>query len=989
MRHAIALIGAIAVASQGVHVPPVRAAEHLLHEGVGPRIRSGRRFATEAGPVEDRAPASGTAGVPGSTSIRSSDTSSPSVQTTAPSVQVSLSAAAPSSRDSSNADPLVAAFPNAFHPAALSPDGAWLVAANTERAPTVYDTSGREATWSLNLGDLSNRSDVSMAAAASSPAGTWLAVWLMWGEMRGAHIILVYNTTAAPFALASRLYTGIPSVIWSNWYDMLFSKLKFSPDGKWIATIRSTCRDTGYSPCGAPGSDLNDVVLFKSTAAGDAFYRHHALQRTDLLVYAVREVAFSPDGRWLVVGGYGDYLVVYNMSAWRAAPGLPRDFPKLPANFYPCEHRCPTLALDINPASRVLAYSGLFRTNSGSVRSSVSLTRILDTSAALPLRHRVGKYAFAEGPGRSHVTFVDGLVAVGWDAAGQPAERLNFELYEHDDARIGHKVYELAACPAGVAGMGPYIASRGWLLLSCGEDGIRIIAPPSFSRTPSPPSPAPPTPFPRFPSLAPPSPAPSSAPDVPNASVLMPTPSPAGPTTAPAAVPSPSSPGVQPSTPAPPTPGPEPPPGASAVPAPGAFPSMLIDVLAPAMVVVMVVVTACVWRRRRRAAGMQFHDAEAASSGDELAEQLLVSEPSSPRRVGSTAGSALTLPSPGPPRRARSVRYPSDRSGAAVEYVEYSPRWVTAVKEIGCGAFGVVKLGVHSATQERVAVKCLRASGAMENELRLLRDMRHPRIVALKGFYMPEGCEDALMYMEYVAGGSLFDVVSSQGRIYEAGVRRCMRDTLSGLEYLHSRGVVHRDIKPHNLLVDGDGRVKLADFGCCKEGVDGTAETGVKGTPQYMAPECVQGKVSVGSDIWSLGATAVHLASGKMPWHETGLSGMPLCLLIANGAGRAGHHPAVENLSPGGRRVVLLCFAAEARARPACGVLLRDPFFSDVAVALPGAEGIDNFNVSTAPEPGDSDAPAGLEQQAPTTSGFCSLSLPADTFNSSNASVVS
>eukprot|EP01063_Lacrimia_lanifica_P034795 TRINITY_DN651_c0_g3_i4.p1 TRINITY_DN651_c0_g3~~TRINITY_DN651_c0_g3_i4.p1 ORF type:complete len:671 (+),score=42.83 TRINITY_DN651_c0_g3_i4:118-2130(+) len=524
-----------------------------------------------------------------------------------------------------------------------------------------------------------------------------------------------------------------------------------------------------------------------------------------------------------------------------------------------------------------------------------------------------------------------------------------------------------------------------------------------FESPSPPPSPAPPTlppPSPAPPTLPPPSPAPPTL-----------SPPPSNDTTNPSSAPVPTTLS---------TPAPDPwtttttvdqnsaPPTRSGT-SPGLF------AFAAVAVVITCAAAVFMWRRRRRGDVERLVDSESASCRDELdaeseglqlVEEIVGASAASmamgrvrrvasfsDRRPGSAGGSALTLASPGPPRRAKKPA-PTDSGLRASGDVEYSPRWVVAMKNIGCGAFGVVQLAVHSATQECVAVKTLRASGAMENELRLLRQLRHPHIVALKGFYMPEGSYEAQIYMEYVAGGSLHDVVAKQGRMFESGVRRCLRDTLLGLEYLHSRGVVHRDIKPHNLLVDREGSVKLADFGCCKEDVDGTADTGVRGTAQYMAPECVRGKVSTGSDIWSVGATAVHLASGRMPWHETSLSGMPLCIFIANGEGRAGHHPTVENLSPGGQRVVLSCFAVEAGARPACGALLQDPFFCDVEEPLPGAEGIDEYRETRgSPKVLPSGHPAntagGTEQSQPTTESraLCSMSLPCDTYNSSCTSV--
>eukprot|EP01063_Lacrimia_lanifica_P028396 TRINITY_DN4141_c0_g3_i2.p1 TRINITY_DN4141_c0_g3~~TRINITY_DN4141_c0_g3_i2.p1 ORF type:complete len:620 (+),score=160.33 TRINITY_DN4141_c0_g3_i2:99-1958(+) len=298
--------------------------------------------------------------------------------------------------------------------------------------------------------------------------------------------------------------------------------------------------------------------------------------------------------------------------------------------------------------------------------------------------------------------------------------------------------------------------------------------------------------------------------------------------------------------------------------------------------------------------------------------------------------------------------------------VAFHPVYVTPTRPIGHGGYGVVQLGVHSLTQEQVAIKSFATSKELEAELRVLQRLRHEHIVAYRGYHVDPGAGQALIYLEYVSGGSLNDLVRQSGRLFETAIRRLMRDAVVGLEFLHGHQVVHRDIKPHNLLIDGQGRVKLADFGCCKETADketsAAAHTGLRGTPAFMSPEAFQGRASFASDIWSIGATIVQLASGELPWSERGLSGPALMLYIANGAGDDGHHPAIPaSLSDQARQHVRRCFAADPSHRHTCATLLDSALLQDVDTPLPHGEAFADFS---ARNPSTQSASSGRLSQA-------------------------
>lgn len=219
---------------------------------------------------------------------------------------------------------------------------------------------------------------------------------------------------------------------------------------------------------------------------------------------------------------------------------------------------------------------------------------------------------------------------------------------------------------------------------------------------------------------------------------------------------------------------------------------------------------------------------------------------------------------------------------------------------IGQGAFGRVYMTLNLDTGELMAMKQLdtasvssRERCALENEISMMKGLRHPNIVRYIGV---DSSNDTLaIFLEYVPGGSLRSLLDRFGKLEEAIVRLYSRQILLGLEYLHSKGIAHRDIKAANVLVSNDGSVKLADFGASKRiaassHANGVAATGgAKGTPLWMAPEVkctlmtsdkhcslqvIKDSAPKGgqgwrkADVWSLGATIIEMATGRPPWSQ-------------------------------------------------------------------------------------------------------------------------
>jgi len=195
------------------------------------------------------------------------------------------------------------------------------------------------------------------------------------------------------------------------------------------------------------------------------------------------------------------------------------------------------------------------------------------------------------------------------------------------------------------------------------------------------------------------------------------------------------------------------------------------------------------------------------------------------------------------------------------------------VGKLGRGGMGTVFEAIHSETGEKAAVKLLSASLAHEEgfrarfeaEIETLRKLKHPNIVRLFGFGEQEG---HLFYaMEMVVGNSLEEELRQGRRFGWRDVTRIGIDTCRALRHAHDRGVIHRDIKPGNLLLPADGGgIKLSDFGIARLfGYSRLTHVGnVLGTAEYMAPEQAEGRpVDARSDLYSLGAVFFALLARR------------------------------------------------------------------------------------------------------------------------------
>lgn len=206
---------------------------------------------------------------------------------------------------------------------------------------------------------------------------------------------------------------------------------------------------------------------------------------------------------------------------------------------------------------------------------------------------------------------------------------------------------------------------------------------------------------------------------------------------------------------------------------------------------------------------------------------------------------------------------------------------------IGKGTYGRVYLGINADNGEVLAVKQVeinpRIAGtdrdrikemvaALDQEIDTMQHLEHPNIVQYLG--CERGDLSISIYLEYISGGSVGSCLRKHGKFEESVVKSLTQQTLSGLAYLHDKGILHRDLKADNILLDLDGTCKISDFGISKKTDDiygNDSTNSMQGSVFWMAPEVIQSKgqgYSAKVDIWSLGCVVLEMFAGRRPWSK-------------------------------------------------------------------------------------------------------------------------
>nr|CCC93403.1 putative serine/threonine protein kinase [Trypanosoma congolense IL3000] len=256
---------------------------------------------------------------------------------------------------------------------------------------------------------------------------------------------------------------------------------------------------------------------------------------------------------------------------------------------------------------------------------------------------------------------------------------------------------------------------------------------------------------------------------------------------------------------------------------------------------------------------------------------------------------------------------------------------------LGKGSFGFVYLGMDVNSGRMIAIKFLpMPSGEeevtkVETEVVAMRKVKSKHVVQFISYAFQNNL--IIIIMECMMAGSLKLVLGDFGSIPPRTVRLFIRDVLRGLYKLHSNGIIHRDVKPQNVLLTLCGTCKISDFGASaflhevvRKQMEGSGLQ-VQGTPVYLAPEAARGKPVEQSDIWSCGIMFLQLLTGELPYPKRVLEMAPQVLIYQIGSAAA--RPVVpDNLDEFCLEFANICLKDDPSERKSAEQLLQLPIFS-------------------------------------------------------------
>ncbi|KAG8877412.1 hypothetical protein FRB98_006694 [Tulasnella sp. 332] len=257
----------------------------------------------------------------------------------------------------------------------------------------------------------------------------------------------------------------------------------------------------------------------------------------------------------------------------------------------------------------------------------------------------------------------------------------------------------------------------------------------------------------------------------------------------------------------------------------------------------------------------------------------------------------------------------------------------TLGKVIGEGAYGKVRIGTHRLTSTRVAIKQIpkAMSASLTREIHHHRRLHHPNVTQL---YEVIATENTIwLITELCAGGELYDYLVEKGRLSDTETRQIFGELCLALNYVHKLGVVHRDLKLENVLLDERCHVKLSDFGFTREFEQGRLLDTFCGTTGYAAPEMLLCQKYTGSevDIWSLGIILYTLLVGTLPFDDDDDDAMRQKII-------QGEYEEPEWLSSDACDLIKQLLQKDPSMRPTVAQVLAHPWFVRLQLPEPDAQ---------------------------------------------------